>query len=274
MRLLVAVLAQFPILLGAIHVAVAGAPETFKDCEVCPEMVVIPAGQFTMGAPSHEEGRAAHEGPQHRVTIDEPFAVGKYEVTFDEWDACVVDGGCGYRLGDKGMGRGNRPVINASWEDARAYVRWLSRKTGAAYRLLSEAEWEYAARAGTATPFHSGATIRSDQANYDGTHTYGGSPEGVARKKTVPVGSFPPNAFGLHDMHGNVWEWVEDCWNGTYAGAPGDGTAWTTGDCARRVLRGGSWNDPPERLRAANRGMYSPVDRNTLQGFRIARTLQ
>ena len=274
MKLLVVVAALFLVLFGAIHITVADAPKSFKDCEVCPEVVVVPAGRFMMGAPFDEKGRSADEGPQHLVTIDYSFAAGKYEVTFEQWDACVDDGGCSYRVDDKGWGRGKSPVINVSWEDAQTYVRWLSRKTGALYRLLSEAEWEYAARAGAATPFSSGTTIRTDQANYDGTQTYGGSSEGVARKKTVPVGSFPPNAFGLHEMHGNVWEWVEDCWNGTYMGAPDDGAAWTTGDCQRRVLRGGSWSNAPDRLRSANRGMYSPIDRNSLQGFRVARTLQ
>ncbi len=247
----------------------------FRDCPECPEMVVVPAGSFTMGSPSSEEGRWDDEGPQHRVTIAAPFAVGKYEVTFAEWDACVAAGGCGgYRPDDRGWGRGQRPVIHVSWDDAKAYVRWLSRKTGERYRLLSEAEWEYAARAGTTGPFHFGSTISTDQANYDGNDTYGSGRKGVDRERTVPVGSFPANGFGLHDVHGNVWEWVEDCWHGSYAGAPADGSAWVSGgDCGQRVLRGGSWSVNPRYLRSAYRDRYSIEDRYYNHGFRVSRTL-
>ena len=244
----------------------------FKDCDVCPEMVVIPAGQFMMGSPSHEEERHKHEGPQYRVTIRQPFAAGKYEIMFREWDTCVSDGGC-KRPGDHGWGRDNRPVINVSWDDAQAYLRWLSRKSGAEYRLLSEAEWEYAARAGTTTPFHFGSTISTDQANYNGNYTYGGGRKGISRGKTVRVGRFPSNAFGLHDVHGNVFEWVADCWNRTYAGAPGDGAARTTGDCERRVLRSGSWFDYPRLVRAAFRDKEGADFRYFTIGFRVARTL-
>ena len=238
-------------------------------------MVVVPAGSFTMGSPASEEGRDADEGRQHRVTIAAPFAVGKYEVTFAEWDACVSAGGCGgYRPDDRGWGRGQRPAINVSWRDAKAYVGWLSRKTGERYRLLSEAEWEYAARAGTTGPFHFGLTISTDQANYNGNHTYGSGRKGVYRKKTVPVGSFPANGFGLHNVHGNVWEWVEDCRHGSYAGAPADASAWASGgDCDKRVLRGGSWDYRPGVLRSANRFWISTENRNDINGFRIARTL-
>jgi formylglycine-generating enzyme required for sulfatase activity len=183
------------------------AGKTFRDCDVCPEMVVVPAGKFKMGSPAGEEGRSDDEGPRHPVEIAKAFAVGRYEVTFAEWDACVAGGGCnGHQPADEGWGRGRRPVINVSWNDAKSYVTWLSKKTGKPYRLLSEAEWEYAARAGTTSPFHFGATITPDQANYDGTYTYGAGPKGVYRRKTVPVGSFPANDFGLSDMHGNVWE--------------------------------------------------------------------
>ncbi len=248
--------------------------DSFKDCDTCPEMVVVPAGSFTMGSPSFEKNRNENEGPQHRVTIRKPFAVGKHEVTFAKWDACVSDGGCGgHRPEDEGWGRGNRPVINVSWNDAQAYLRWLSRKGGAEYRLLSEAEWEYAARAGTTTPFHFGSTISTDQANYDGESTYGSGRKGIYRKKTVPVGSFQSNAFGLHDVHGNVYEWVADCWNGSYAGAPGDGAAWTRGECEKRVLRGGSWDFKPRGARSANRLRYRTDNRHNYYGFRVARTL-
>ena len=248
--------------------------DTFLDCFPCPEMVVVPAGQFMMGSPSDEEGRNQDEGPQHRVTIRKPFAVGKYEVTFWEWNACVTKGGCiGYLPDDERWGLWLLPVINVSWEDAQAYLRWLSRESGANYRLLSEAEWEYAARAGTTTPFHFGSTISSDQANYRGTITYGSGRKSVDRKKTVLVRSFSPNAFGLHNVHGNVWEWVADCYKGSYARAPKDGGAWTTGDCSKRVLRSGSWFSTPWNVRSAYRNGIEPDDRSRFVGFRVARTL-
>jgi formylglycine-generating enzyme required for sulfatase activity len=225
-------------------------------------MVVVPAGSFMMGSPASEAGRLDDEGPQHRVTVAKPFAVGKFEVTVAEWDACVAGGGCNHKPSDQGWGRGRRPVINVSWQDAKGYVAWLSRKTGRTYRLLSEAEWEYAARAGTTTPFSTGATISTDQANFGGN---GGSAK--------EVGSFKANAFGLHDMHGNVWEWVEDCWNGSYSGAPTDGSVWTSGDCTSRVLRGGSWYGNPRLLRSANRDRFTTDFRNYGFGFRVGRTL-
>ena len=198
-----------------------------------------------MGSPNNEEGRYDIEGPRHRVNIGYPLAVGVYEVTFSEWYACVNAGGCDRFPDDEGWGRGNRPVINVSWEDAQSYVRWLSARTDHRYGLLSESEWEYVARAGTITPFYFGSTISTDQANYNGDYTYDSGRKGVYRGKTVPVGSFSANAWGVHDMHGNVWEWVEDCWNYSYEGAPADGSAWESGDCDVRVLRGGSWNNSP-----------------------------
>ena len=237
--------------------------DTFRDCPGCPEMVVVPEGSFRMGSPESEKGRDDDEGPVRQVTIEYRFAVGVYEVTFEEWDACERDSGCGgYWPDDEGWGRGSRPVINVSWEDARAYVDWLSRKTGEAYRLLSEAEWEYVARAGTTGPYHFGRSLSPSQANY-----------GDDRGGTVSVGSYSANGFGLHDVHGNVWEWVEDCWNGSYYGVPSDGSAWTSGDCSTRVLRGGSWSYDPGGLRAANRGGNDSGDRLNVSGFRVARTL-
>ncbi len=249
--------------------------KSFRDCAECPEMVVVPGGSYKMGSPGDEADRSAHEGLQHRVTIPRPFAVGKYEVTFDEWDACVTGGGCNdYRPGDRGWGRGRRPVIKVSWEDAKRYVEWLSGTTGKRYRLLSESEWEYVARAGTTGPFHYGSTISPEQTNYSGDYTYGSGSKGVNRRETVSVGSFPRNVFGLHDVHGNVWEWVEDCWHGDYSGAPADESAWTTGgDCGKRVLRGGSWVDGPWFLRSANRNWNLQGLRSIFIGFRIARTL-
>ncbi|MEY4878731.1 MAG: hypothetical protein RJB62_199 [Pseudomonadota bacterium] len=252
------------------------APEpgsTFSDCENCPVMVVVPAGSFTMGTPSGERYRGAE--PEHPVTIAKPFAVGKFEVTFAEWDACVADGGCeGYAPDDQGWGRGNQPVIQVNWNDAQTYITWLSAKSGHAYRLLSETEWEYAARAGTQTPFSFGETITSDDANYDATTGYNGGPTGEFRERTMPVGSYKPNAFGLYDMHGNVWEWVEDCWNDDYtATMPADGSAWLEGDCSGRIMRGGSWEDYSGDVRAGAR-VASGVDEHFWSdGFRVARDL-
>ena len=247
----------------------------FRDCEGCPEMVVVPAGEYMMGSLRGEAGRGSDEGPRHWVRIGAAFGVGKYEVTFEEWAACVSDGGCGgYWPGDEGWGRGRRPVIEVSWEDAKRYVEWLSRKTGEEYRLLSEAEWEYVARAGTTGPFHYGWTIATEQANYDGNYSYGTGTKGEYRRRTVRVGSFGANGFGLHDVHGNVWEWVEDCWHGDYSGAPDDGSAWTSGgDCGRRVVRGGSWYSKPRYLRSSYRSWYSAGYRENFNGFRVARTL-
>ena len=243
-------------------------PESpFRDCPVCPEMVVVPAGSFRMGCVSGQDCQDS-EKPVHRVTIAAPFAVGKYEVTFDEWDACVADGGCsGYRPKELGgWGRGRRPVVRVSWNNAQAYVLWVSKKTGKPYRLLSEAEWEYAARAGSETAYSWGNEIGRNRANCDGC---GG------RRQTAPVGSFAANAFGLHDVHGNVWEWVQDCWNETYAGAPADGSAWEQEDCNSRVWRGGGWTDHPltNRLRSAQRSARRAGYRDNHLGFRVARSV-
>lgn len=244
---------------------------TFRDCDVCPEMVTIPAGSFTMGSPDSEAGRYGDESPPHQVTISRSFAAGKYEVTFDEWDACVRESGCGHNPDDAGWGREKRPVVRISWDDAKQYVAWLSRKTGKSYRLLTEAEWEYVARAGTITAFSWGNGISPQQANYDASVSYAGSATGTKQGKTVPVVSYAPNAFGLYDVHGNVWEWVEDCKNANYIGAPNDGSPWTSGDCAQRVLRGGSWYNYPHDLRSANRLYNSTSLRDNSYGLRVAR---
>jgi len=257
----------------------AGPKGVFRDCPVCPEMAVLPAGEFMMGSGEHEKGRGKDEGPQRKVAIPQPFAVGRYEVTFAQWDACVAEGGCTHKPGDEGWGRGKRPVINVSWGDARQFVDWLARKTGQPYRLLTEAEWEYAARGVTNasqphTPFSTGATIGYRQANYDANFVYGsGGKMGIYRQKTLEVGSLPRNAFGLHDMHGNVWEWVEDCYRTSYAGAPADGTAVTANNCALRILRGGAWNYYPQLLRSAYRYATAPDIRMENAGFRVARSL-
>lgn len=248
---------------------VSGTLAEFKDCADCPRMVVIPAGEFTMGSPPSELGAEA----QHRVTIAAPFGVSKFEITFAQWDVCVADGGCnGYSPDDEGWGRGQRPVINISWEDAKAYATWLGNKTGKPYRLLSEAEWEYAARAGTTTRYPHGEKVSPDEANYD--RGVDGSGD-VNREHTMPVGSFAANDFGLHDMHGNASEWVEDCWHDEYsAKAPTDGAAWLEGgSCAGRVVRGGSWEDSEVELRSAARTGGNKEDRFYTDGIRIARSL-
>ena len=241
-------------------------------------MVVLPAGEFMMGSPESEKGRNKDEGPQRKVTIAKPFAVGKFEVTFAQWDACVAESGCTHKPGDESWGRGRRPVINVSWDDAKQFVAWLSKKTGKPYRLLTEAEWEYAARGVTKAsdphaPFSTGATINYKQANYDANFKYGNGPQGVYRQKTLDVGSLPRNAFGLHDMHGNVWEWVEDCYKDSYAGAPADGSAVSSGGCSLRILRGGSWNYYPQLLRSAYRYATAGGIRVENAGFRVARSL-
>ena len=239
----------------------------FRDCPECPEMVVIPPGEFVMGSPDSERGRYSDEGPPHTVQIERTFALGKYEVTFAEWDACVADGGCnGYRPHDFGLGQGERPVIYVSWDDADAYLGWLAGKTGKSYRFPNESEWEYAARAGTTTSFHWGDEAGRRNANCGNCIMDGFS-------GTAPVGSFAANAFGVHDMLGNVSEWTEDCWNGSYEGAPADGSAWRSGDCRARVRRGGSWSDKPRLLRAALRTRDASEYRLQSIGFRVAMTL-
>ena len=227
-----------------------------------PEMVVIPAGSFLMGSPDSEAGRGNNEGPQRRVTISQPFAVGRFEVTFDEWAACVAGGGCtsNPNPSDQGWGRGRRPVINVSWNDAQEYVQWLSRASRQRYRLLSEAEWEYAARAGTATAYSTGDAITDRQARFSAS-------------STIAAGSFPANQFGLFDMHGNVWEWNQDCYADTYSGLATNGSANTTQGCTNRVNRGGSWDNNPQNLRSANRDWITPTNRFDDIGFRVARTL-
>jgi formylglycine-generating enzyme required for sulfatase activity len=238
------------------------AGEEFRDCADCPEMVVIPAGSFIMGSPETEDGRSDAEGPQHRVRI-ESFALGKYPVTFAEYDACVQAGGCRHRPNDQGWGRGRRPVINVSWNDSQAYVKWLSKKTGKAYRLPSEAEWEYACRAGTDTAYAQGEAITEKDANF-----------GRSVGKTTEVGSYPSNPWKLYDLHGNVWERVEDVWHENYVNAPDDGSAWTEGGSRARVLRGGSWFIGSWSLRAADRYWDVMGYWDHLIGFRVARTLQ
>jgi formylglycine-generating enzyme required for sulfatase activity len=252
--------------------------DVFVDCPGCPEMVVVPAGTFLMGSPPAEPGRYHIEGPQHEVKISRPFGAGIHEVTWAQWELCVLEQGCSdsEQIGagdDNGWGKGDLPVINVDWDDARSFAAWLSRKTGAKYRLLSEAEWEYVARANTETPFHTGPQITTADANFEGTETYNGSPKGIYRQKTTAVGKFPANAFGLFDVHGNLWEWVQDCYNSNYEGAPSDGSAWETGDCTRRVTRSGSWANTPQKVRSAMRDRDRSSIRNKYYGIRVARDL-
>ena len=253
----------------------------FRDCSACPEMVVVPAGSFMMGSPASEEGRHDDEGPRHRVTIGYSFAVGVYEVTFAEWDACVEAGGCGgYRPDARGGGRGRRPVMNVNWEDTQAYVRWLSRETGEEYRLLTEAEWEYVARAGTESARYWGES-ESEQCRYGNgldrtaenllSRPAVNCSDGYA--ETAPVGSYQPNAFGLYDVLGNVYEMTEDCWNEDHSGAPADGSARRPADCSRRTVRGGAWFFGPGNLRSADRAGNSADGRVFFRGFRVARSM-
>ena len=248
--------------------------QAFRECaKDCPEMVVVPAGEFMMGSPPTEKRAMPDEVPQHRVTIARPFAVSKYDVTFNDWDACVSVGGCARegRAGDVDWGRDTRPVIYVSWDDAQQYVAWLSQMTGKLYRLLSDAEFEYAARAGTQTAYPWGDDIGENNANcVDCGSQWTGS---AGTWQTAPVGSFAANRFGLYDMVGNVWKWVEDCYHPNYDGAPTDGSTWTGGDCTARVIRGGSWGEGAEHIRPAFRDRTSTNDRNYTMGFRVGRTL-
>jgi formylglycine-generating enzyme required for sulfatase activity len=275
---------------GAKATDTAGPVQVLRDCPDCPEMVVVPAGHFTMGSPTNEPERFDEE--QLPVSIAKPFAVGRYALTRGEFAAFVAatghgtDGGCWAYTGtawnyqvelnwrSPGFSQNDRhPVVCVNWYDAKAYAAWLSKKTGKNYRLPSEAEREYVARAGTTTPFWWGITISTNQANYNGDYTYSGGSKGEYRKKTVPVDAFKANAWGLYNVHGNVWEWTEDCWNDKNTGNRGDGSARTSNDCSHRVVRGGSWYGIPRFLRSAHRYRYATDVRNLIVGFRVARTL-
>jgi len=252
--------------------------EVFKECDHCPEMVVVPAGKTMLGSPIGESGRQTTEMTPHEVDVAKPFAVGRATITFDEWDACLAEGGCAnWRPGDYGFGRGGRPVIFVSWSDAQSYVDWLKRKTGQPYRLLSEAEWEYAARGCLDlkcpyAPFWFGA-ITPEIAVYDSRHSYQGSPKAAPALKTAPAESGKPNPFGLYNILGNVRQWAADCWNATPSSAPSNGAPVSTGDCTAHATRGGSWDDKPAELRAAARSWESADERSPYVGFRVARTL-
>ncbi|OQW49576.1 SUMF1/EgtB/PvdO family nonheme iron enzyme [Candidatus Raskinella chloraquaticus] len=252
----------------------------FRDCEACPLMVMIPEGKFLIGSPDAESGHKANEAPRREISIKRKFAIARLEVSFAEWDACVADSGCrSYRPNDYGMGRGNSPVIFVSFFDAIAYAAWMSTKTGATYRLPSEAEWEFAARgciaAGCANdPFGFGGDIGPDLANYNWNTAYNGSLRRQPRRQTMAVeeGS-KANGFGLLHVHGNVAEWVQDCVNGSYDRLPENGAPATSGDCRSRVVRGGNWNDNPRELRSSARAFEEATTRSHLIGFRLARDL-
>ena len=240
------------------------AGRTIKDCDACPTMIVVPTGNFLMGAPTGEQGRDESEGPDHVVEIPSEFAVGVYEVTFNEWEACVIARRCGGLIPEGGgPGMGGHPVINVSWQDAEGYLEWLTERTGYQYRLPTEAEWEYVARGGTQTSRYWGPTA-ADQCRYaNGSDAEAACPDG--HLGTAPVGVFLPNAFGLHDVLGNVWEWTQDCWR--------DRLLTSLRDCARRVVRGGSAFDGPNAIRSASRGSYPAGARVARVGFRVARAL-
>ena len=261
--------------------------QTLADCDHCPVLKVVPRGSFFMGAAAGDLGREEDEGPLHAVTIPEPLAVGMYEVSFREWDACVDRGGCRHRPRDEGWGRSDRPVINVSWSDAQSYVEWLSEETGLPYRLLSEAEWEYAARAGVGTPRYWGDQSTQTCEHANSADVAGRTSSGLRWPEdwtfaicsdtfptTAPGGSFSPNRFGLQDTLGNVWEWTQDCWNDRYSRAPDDGRAWETGDCRRRVVRGGAWNSQPLDIRASVRDGIRDGTRSNNLGFRVIRVLE
>ncbi len=235
----------------------------FRDCPACPEMVVVPPGIFIMGSARGEK----HEKPTKPVRITKSFAIGKYEVTFDEWEACVREIGCGATPSDHGWGKGRRPVMNVEFDTAQQFTRWLTKKTGHTYRLPSEAEWEYAARAGTTSEFPWGDTMEPNRANCRecGTEWSG--------EKTAPVGSFPPNAWGLHDFNGNVWEWTEDCWNPDHEGATGTARARVSGDCHFRSMRGGSWYYFARLSRSSYRFKNAAEVKSYNIGFRVVREL-
>lgn len=269
----------------ALPLALAQEPlrpgSELRDCPQCPVMVVLPAGDYDMGSPPIDQGRPYHEGEFRHVIISKPFAVGKFEVTFDEWDACVAAGQCA-ELEDEGWGRGRRPAINVTWTEADRYTKWLAQKTGQSYRLLTEAEWEYAARAGAGNARFFGlkpdavctyANVYDKTAHEEYEFDWKPFPCDDGFTVTAPAGSFKPNAFGLHDMLGNVWEWTEDCESGMWRNAPNDSSARMGGNCNERAYRGASWiNYPPSYLRTSDRYKFIGARYNDL-GFRVARSL-
>ncbi|TFW07524.1 formylglycine-generating enzyme family protein [Oxalobacteraceae bacterium OM1] len=240
--------------------APATAKGELRDCDQCPVMVSVPAGSFTMGSNSSDPS----EKPAHAVAVRKPFAIGKYEVTADQWKACVAAQACTAA----GTETGNAPIRDVSWDDAQAYVKWLSKTTGHAYRLPTEAEWEYAARGGSATRYWWGEQMQKGKANCKDC----GNPWKDAAP--TPVGSFAPNGYGLHDVNGSVWEWVQDCWHNNFKGAPADGHAWEESNCRARVIRGGSWREGATYMPVTTRFKYDSAVRQSQNGFRVARDVK
>jgi formylglycine-generating enzyme required for sulfatase activity len=249
--------------------------DSFKECADCPEMVVVPSGTFIMGTPATEIDRYEGEDPVHRVTIPKPFAVGRFSISFDEWDACLADGGCnGKRGDDHGFGRGRMPAQGISFENAQAYLAWLSKKVGRTYRLPSETEREYFTRAGTTTPFWFGKTVSERDANYDASIPYGDGPRGKRSQGPKPVDFYKPNPFGLYQVHGNIRELTMDCYNKRYTeDTPSDGTPWLDGDCSKRVVRGGQWDLSANQIRSGARDEARVDSEGGFKGFRVVRDL-
>ena len=281
--------------LSAAAAAVAPQSASFRDCADCPDMVVVPRGSFMMGSPSQDSLHKEREEPQHAVTIAQPFALSRYHVTRQQFEAFARDtrlpiSGCqvyrksGWTFDSKAGWHApgfpqddTHPAVCVSWSEAQAYVEWLSQKTGRAYRLPSEAEWEYAARGGSAEVRYWGAESQCAFANAADEATRSANPYLVAAacddgfSHTAPVGSLKPNGFGLFDMLGNAGQWTQDCWHGNFKGAPSDGSAWVDAKCARRVVRGSAWSDAPEEVRAAVRYHESVSDHEAGVGFRVVR---
>jgi formylglycine-generating enzyme required for sulfatase activity len=245
--------------------------DSFKECEACPEMVVVPKGSFIMGTPLSEIDRYKGEDPLHQVTLARPFAVGRFTISFDEWDACLADGGCDGNKADDQFGRGRMPAQGISFNAAKSYLAWLSRKVGRTYRLPSESEREYFTRAGTTTAFWFGNTISSMNASYTASTPYGHGPRGVDAKGPAVVDSYAPNPFGLYQVHGNVMEWTEDCFNKRYTeDTPADGAPWLEGDCTKHMVRGGLWNWSADKSRSGYRDDHYFGSGDS---FRVVRTL-
>jgi len=252
--------------------------KVFRDCADCPDMVVIPAGSFWQGSEESAPLALKKETPRRLVTFAEPFAVSVFEITFAQWDRCVADGGCSARPGDNGWGRDDRPVMMVSWNDAQEYTAWLSAQTGQAYSLPSESQWEYLARAGEESDWLGGApaevcrfaNIAGRESGFRWQH---GDCADAAPLQTLPVGSLEANAFGVHDVIGNVAEWTLDCMNLSYLDAPADGSAWSRGICSSRMTRGGSWFTGTREIRLPARFNLKNGDRNDFTGFRVVRTV-
>jgi formylglycine-generating enzyme required for sulfatase activity len=248
--------------------------DSFKECDICPEMAVVPKGSFIMGTPAGEPQREDGEDPQHKVTLSQPFAVGRFTVSFDEWDACLADGGCdGFKGTEFGFGRVRLPAVGITFAAAKSYLTWLSKKVGRTYRLPSESEREYFTRAGTTTPFWFGSTISGKHANYGAVTSYNNADDINLPHDNgpVPVDSYAANKFGLYQVHGNAEEWTSDCYNKRYTqDAPADGSPWLEGNCAKRMVRGGGWQVAPYKIRS---GYRDNADEASGKSFRVARTL-